>query len=194
MAEQCTSGFITETTGSADESDCKPCQSGKYCKGDETGPCDEGTICKRAEVRPGGDACEAGTVCSIQTVGEEKVGAVVEIDCPVGTVGGNNECKECPAGSYCPELKTLNPTDCEPGEVCPEGTGYRESTDGCPVGTYMDDSCSINIHETENWRDCCITCPAGAFCSEFVQWVFTAKAKILFELKHLVFPVNSVIK
>ena len=150
--------------------ECKPCQAGKFCKEGNTGPCDEGTICKRASQNRNGDSCDAASECNIDV--ENDIGAVVQIDCSIGQFGTNNECKQCPEGSYCPEVLTENPIECAPGHVCPASTGNIESTDGCPIGTYMETPC-----DELNSELCCKKCPAGSACSEYRATEPTEKCK-----------------
>ena len=133
--------------------------------------------------------CRIGSYCEISSYDGTP--------CPVGTFSDStgrssvNDCQNCTAGYYCPELgmesginsgyecaagyfcetkaKVANPNFenddfdglCPIGYYCPEGTAEKQP---CPVGTFG----SIDGLESEQE---CTDCPGGYFCDrEALTW------------------------
>ena len=147
------------STGLAAESECTPCDGGKYCPTTgltaPTGNCTVGFYClnfsSSATPTDGimGDVCPAGHYC--------KEGTAVPPECADGDYAvstQNAACLPCPERKHCTD-KT-NPVDCPAGFYCPAQTGM--SLQPCPVGTF---SSSTGLKEESQ----CTNCTGGFYCA-----------------------------
>ena len=119
--------------------------------------CDPGYYCTAGAVTPHptdgtkGNKCTEGHYCPSNSAAETK--------CAKGmyeTRAGSDECQECPAGYYCPELGTTTPKPCEIG-YCPKRSINPTL---CPDGRYSDDKLTLMESEED-----CVFCPEGEYCA-----------------------------
>jgi hypothetical protein len=157
----CPAGTYSAKTKLSAETECTPCDPGKYCLAGATsvsGSCSAGYVCPSgaATATPTGifsfvdgdtgfnipAPCPAGHYCSI--------GSSYPTPCATGTyqiTTGQSSCDACPAGKYCDETaialtSQMDAKDCYEGHFCSGGTKVHKpirtthSGNTCSSGKY----------------------------------------------------------
>ncbi|PIK35707.1 hypothetical protein BSL78_27463 [Apostichopus japonicus] len=186
----CASGTISSGFGNTNETDCAPCNPGRYCtanssmliekEASEEDPARIETsgqltfthkkkVCKSIDI-----ACEAGYICTGGSDTPRPGDGVIGYECPQGHYceSGATMESECDKGTYAPRLGL---GECWP---CPEGTSCPEkgmnSTVTCPAGYYCpegtpDDGVPCPIGTFSNltglqYSNECLSCLSGMYC------------------------------
>ena len=155
----CPSGTYRPQTLGNDESDCLPCDNGKYCpnagevSADNT--CDDGYYCENTSTiganTPHQNRCPIGTEC--QSGQKTTCSSTTYQDYP-----GTNTCKTCPDGKLCPQSDvdcTVDGNcvlDCPNDYYCQAGIQTK-----CPNGYY-------NLATGLEQEAQCAACPGGKYC------------------------------
>ncbi|CUE73353.1 membrane-associated protein, putative [Bodo saltans] len=177
----CPSGTYNPSSGLLNQSQCLACPAGKYCPTPgmtAPGPnCANGFYCSGGSNTSSprnnitGNACPPGYYCPS--------GVSIPFPCLVGTYNPLYEqfnaqsCLSCPAGLYCPNTSTVNPTlNCSAGYYCPPGQSVSSPPSyACPRGYYcvagakLPVRCPAGTYQDITGQSSCKLCPGGYFCN-----------------------------
>eukprot|EP00163_Fabomonas_tropica_P011852 TRINITY_DN227_c0_g2_i1.p1 TRINITY_DN227_c0_g2~~TRINITY_DN227_c0_g2_i1.p1 ORF type:complete len:7500 (+),score=2428.07 TRINITY_DN227_c0_g2_i1:177-22676(+) len=185
----CQNGTYGNTTGLSKNSECRPCDPGKFCSGfgltAPVGNCAPGYICyTKARVPnpndgvegircPAGSYCGAGdtapTTCNAgywnPLTGQDQVADCQK--CPRGYACNSTGISDlsdyvCPTGYYCEGGVSLNP----PQTVDPQGgrgdvcpPGYK-----CPAGAEYTQECAAGTYAPNTGQSACTPCLQRNYC------------------------------
>ena len=163
--QPCPRGTYNPTTGADSQSDCLPCDPGRYCDAPgisaPTGNCNEGFYCQSGVniQTPSGGHLGDGAVCPPGSFCPEA--SFQPTPCQQGTYNNlttQSSCLDCPQGYYCPSnTSDYSIYPCMIGHYCPTSTEYFDQHP-CPEGTYNN-----RTHATST--DDCLMCPPGKYCA-----------------------------
>ncbi|XP_035678853.1 multiple epidermal growth factor-like domains protein 11 [Branchiostoma floridae] len=154
----CPPGTFSNNYGNREVADCQACTMGSYCVGSEnsapSGPCAAGYYCPggQSTPTPADFVCPRGHFCPL--------GSFAPVRCPPGSYqdqAGGSDCKECPAGFYCPPAAGSLPSGPVP---CP--VGYY-----CGIGTHRPHPCPRGTTSNTTYltaAEGCSPCPSGCCC------------------------------
>ncbi|CAG5113760.1 Oidioi.mRNA.OKI2018_I69.chr2.g7850.t1.cds [Oikopleura dioica] len=157
---------------------CLPCPAGHQCSNNVLTRCAPGTYSNMLESAC--KNCEAGFYCPSDGTEMENE---IKVICPLGYYcdPGSPAPKECPKGTYGPNMGLTGLGDCMPcpnGYFCPPATpGYPSEKQLCPLGHYCTGT-SINQCPGGTYNDMkgaydashCKDCKAGRFCPAGTGW------------------------
>ena len=103
----------------------------------------------------------------VQVLPQEPVEEDYPFDCAAGMVGSAQSALQmsalcggsCPAGYYCPTVRTMEPLLCTKGSYCPAGSSMPTP---CGAGTFGKESGLASAAE-------CVACPDGSWCSAGIE-------------------------
>ncbi|EDV25654.1 uncharacterized protein TRIADDRAFT_55968 [Trichoplax adhaerens] len=182
---KCPKGTYNNLTGLQLQSECQPCQPGKYCGtaglSTWTGDCNAGYYCLQNASTPEptdgitGSKCPVGNYCP--------KGATSPKGCPSGTYNPTEgladvtQCKSCDPGSYCGSSgQSVTSGNCTAGFYCLGNATVGNPIDGitggicwrghyCPPGSSSPVPCNHGYYSNVTQSKECNICPAGYLCT-----------------------------
>eukprot|EP00347_Sterkiella_histriomuscorum_P024400 403331247 len=151
----CPIGTYSNKTNIVAESDCTPCDAGKFCRHrGATAPssnCAAGYYCPSGQEtdQPENYECEAGYYCP--------EGYDEPVPCAIGTYQPNKRsatCLTCPDNYICESTQMTEPVLCPQGYYCSQSSVTKQP---CPIGTYSE-------FEGLNLISECQRCKNGMYC------------------------------
>nr|DBA16528.1 TPA: hypothetical protein GDO54_003912 [Pyxicephalus adspersus] len=182
--EPCPEGTYSPREGLSSETECWPCEPGRFCAGAgllaSTGQCQEGFYCPERSISPSpsGGVCPPGAYCP--------AGSGWPTLCPPGTYSNQtglmqlSQCLTCPPGMFCDGQIGSTPTGyCTAGYYCTEGStspvqNVVPQGHFSLEGSFMPQPCLPGTFQPLHAQSSCMPCPPGNFCnSSSLSDIFT---------------------
>lgn len=149
----CPEGTFGNQTNQTQESDCRPCTAGYYCREEgltaPSAPCAAGYYCTGSATTPYQHVSPTGTF-TLDGASEPTNCSSPQFNAFVG----QGACTTCPDRYECPRDAMTTPEACPAGSFCAGGV-----TSPCPEGKY---SARVNLSTASE----CRLCPEGSACTQ----------------------------